>query len=232
MNSMATVSLSTLVADLKQIFADRLDAVVAYGQARNGLQPVLALVRSLEFDDLNTCAARLRAWHKAGAATPLFLTTSDFERSLDAFPIEYGEIIASHQVLEGRDPFEGLSIRPEDLRRACEVQAKSHLLHVREDYIEAAGHLPHVDALVRDSAPGFVALLRHLARLERTDLDRVGSLAEFAHRRIGLDRQVVDNLSALADGDTISAVDAVRVFPEYLRNLERLVEFVDGWRPV
>ncbi len=51
------------------------------------------------------------------------------------------------------------------------MQVKSHLLHVREDYIEAAGRLPEIEALVRESAPGFVALLRHLARLERRRAD-------------------------------------------------------------
>ena len=227
---MASAVLHALVDDLRQIFSDRLDAVVAYGPT-HGPQPVLALVRTLGIDDLNACGARLRGWHKAGAATPLILTTIDFERSLDAFPIEYGEILVSHRVLYGRDPFDGLSIRPEDLRRACEVQAKSHLLHVREDYIEAAGRLPDIEAVVRDSAPGFVALIRHLARLESPSVDGVADVANFAHRRIGLDRHVVDDLRALADGDNLAGVDAVRVFPAYLKNLERLVEFVDGWRP-
>jgi hypothetical protein len=228
---MSSAVLQALVDDLRQIFSDRLDAVVAYGQRRQGPQPILALVRTLGIDDLNACASRLRGWHKAGVATPLVLTTVDFERSLDAFPIEYGEILASHHVLHGRDPFEGLSIRPEDLRRACEVQAKSHLLHVREDYIEAAGRPSDIEALVRESAPGFVALLRNLARLENASADVPVAVGAFAHQRMGLDRHVVDDLIAFAEGDTFAAVDALRVFPDYLKNLERLVAFVDEWRP-
>jgi hypothetical protein len=227
---MSSAVLQALVDDLRQIFSDRLDAVVAYGQRRQSPQPILALVRTLGIDDLNACASRLRGWHKAGVATPLILTTIDFQRSLDAFPIEYGEILASHSVLHGRDPFEAMSIRADDLRRACEVQAKSHLLHVREDYIEAAGRLTDIEALVRDSAPGFIALLRHLARLESASAVGGAEVADFAHRRIGLDRHVVDDLRALGEGDDLGGVDAVRLFPAYLKNLERLVEFVDGWR--
>jgi len=226
---MPSAALVSLVADLRQIFGERLDAVVRYGW-RTAPQPVLVLVRTLEIDDLNACAARVRSWHKAEIATPLMLTSSDFERSLDAFPIEYGDIIASHEVIDGRNPFTGLSIRPEDLRRACEVQVKSHLLHVREDYLEAAGHPGHIDSLVRDSAAGFIAVLRHLARLDGTTVDRAADVARFAHQRIGLDQHIVDNLGALASDDGPSAVDAIRVFPAYLKNLERLAEFVDRWR--
>jgi hypothetical protein len=226
---MASATLQPVVDELRQIFADRLHAVVTYGWQRQGPQPLLAIVRSLGFDDLNACAARLRGWHRAGAATPLILTSADFARSLDAFPIEYGDIIASHQVIAGRDPFDGLSIRPEDLRRACEVQVKSHLLHLREDYIEAAGRVHDIEALVRESAPGFIALLRHLARLEQAGTGQATDITATA-TRIGLDRHVVDSLNTIAEGDTLSAVDAVRLFPAYLENMERLADSVDRWR--
>jgi hypothetical protein len=218
-----------LVDDLRLIFGDRLDAVVAYGGQRQGPRPALVLVRTLDVDDLNACAGRLRGWRKAGLATPLVLTTADFERSLDAFPIEYGDIIASHEVVDGRDPFTGLAIRSDDLRRACEVQAKSHLLHVREDYVEAEGRLPDIEELVRESAPGFVALLRNLARLDGGAADASAGIVAFA-QRMGLDRHVLDSLIAIADGDSLSAVDAVRLFPDYLKNIERLAEVIDRWR--
>ena len=52
------------------------------------------------------------------------------------FPSSTARFSHSHDVVFGKDPFDGLSIRREDLRRACEVQVKSHLLHLREDYLE------------------------------------------------------------------------------------------------
>ena len=227
---MTSAAFRQLVDDLQQIFADRLDAIVAYGWQRQGPRPVLVLVQTLEVDDLDHCARRLRGWTKAGLATPLVLTRADFERSLDAFPIEYGDILASHEVVHGRNPFEGLSIRPDDLRRACEVQVKSHLLHLRENYIEAEGRLPEIEDLVRESAPGFVTLLRHLARLGGAAEDTPRGIAQFAHDHMGLDREVLDDLMAIAHGDGLSAVDAVRIFPSYLKNIERLAEMVDRWR--
>ena len=70
----------------------------------------------------------------------------EFARSLDAFPVEFGEIIDTHETLFGDDPFAGLSVAPADLRRACEGQTRSLLLHLREDYMEAAGDGRAIDA--------------------------------------------------------------------------------------
>ena len=72
------------------------------------------------------------------SATPLLLAAHEFGRSLDAFPFEFGAILADHVVVSGSDPFDGPPRRPADLRRACEVQARSHLLHLREGFSKRA----------------------------------------------------------------------------------------------
>ena len=224
-----TATLKPVADDLRRIFGDRLEALVAYGWRQSGAVPSLALVASLGLDDLNACGARNATWARAGAATPLLLTRGDFARSLDAFPVEYGEIIDSHEVVVGASPFAGLDIRPDDLRRACEVQAKSHLIHLREDYIQAAGRPADVEALVRDSAPGFAALIRHLARLDRAPAHTVADLGRYATTNIGLDAHAVGDLLAFAEAENMPSIDATKLFPSYLMCMERLAEFVDQW---
>ena len=96
----------------------------------------LAVVDSMTSDDLRACAVRVGAWHEAGLATPLLIADHEFEQSLDAFPLEFGAILSDHSVVAGANPFESLTVDPADLRRACEVQARSHLLHLREGYLE------------------------------------------------------------------------------------------------
>jgi hypothetical protein len=221
--------LRPLIADLQRIFAGRLDAVVAYGWRRHDVVPTLALVRSLLLDDLNACAERSAAWRRSGAATPLLLTHADFVRSLDAFPVEYGEILEHHEVVFGSDPFEGLSIKPEDRRRACEVQVKSHLLHLREDYVEGGGRRGEIDSLVRESAPGFTAMLRQLARLDGAPAEATTDLVAYARDRVRLDGHLVGELLAISDADGLLPFDTVRVFPAYLAAMERLADFVDQW---
>jgi hypothetical protein len=229
MVSARNAALTAVAHDLQRIFGNRLEALVGYGWRTSGLAPSLALVHSLDLEDLSACAARNSAWERVGAATPLLLTRADFARSLDAFPIEYGEIIDSHEVVVGANPFVDLAIRPDDLRRACEVQAKSHLLHLREDYIQAGGRPADIQELVRDSAPGFRTLLRHLARLDDAPATTAIDLAHYATGRIGLDGRTVDDLLSFADADLMPAVDATRLFPSYLTCMERLAAFVDRW---
>jgi hypothetical protein len=219
-----------VLEDLQQIFRDRLDAIVAYGWRNHAPVPSLVLVRSLTPEDLTACAGRVSSWQRVGAATPLLLTSRDFARSLDAFPIEYGEIMAMHYVVFGHDPFDGLSIRDDDLRRACEVQVKSHLLHLREEFLESGGRPAAVNDFVRESAPAFAALLRNLARLDRAPATTTADLVDYSTRRAGLDQRVVSDVLSLDESSSMPAVDAPKLFPAYLAAMERLADFVDKWR--
>jgi hypothetical protein len=223
-------ALQRLVDDLRQVFGSRLEAVLAYGWRPAGRIPNLALVSSLSFDDLTVCATHSAAWHRSGCGTPLLMTPREFARSLDAFPIEYGEILATAEVVYGSHPFAELAIAREDMRRACEVQVKSHLLHLREDYVECGGRPRDVASLVRDSAPAFVALLRHLARLDDVTPQTDAELIAHSERRAGLEPRLVGDLVALASTDPAGSVDAGRLFPAYLHSVEQLAEFVDLWR--
>lgn len=222
--------LAVALHDLQHIFGGRLHAFVAYGDPDATPASSLALVQSITAADLAACAARASAWHRAGCATPLLLTTDEFAGSLDAFPIEYGAILDMHRVLYGADPFAGLTIRDEDLRRAVEVQVKSLLVHLRENYIESRGRASDVTGLVVDSAPALAELLRRIARLDDVVCHTGAELANYAAGRPRLDPRVVSDVLALARNSSASGVDAVKLYPEYLAAVESLWRFVDRWR--
>lgn len=225
METMATPDV--LVTDLREIFGERLRCVVAYGDGT----PVhtLALVEELSVEDLDACARRARRWRADGCAIPLVLGTREFARSLDAFPLEFGAIIAHHRVLYGHDPFEGLEVAPDDLRRACEVEVKGHLLHLREAYMEAGGAPARIAELVEASAPALRTLLENVSRLEGQPRTDAASLTAHVGARLGAEHErafagVLASLeSPLARGD------AARLFPAYLRATEALADYVDGW---
>jgi hypothetical protein len=222
--------LAAALHDLQHIFGERLLALLAYGQANANPAPSLALVRAITAQDLDHCAARAASWHRAGCATPLLLTRDEFAGSLDAFPIEYGEILETHRVVFGADPFAGLAIRPEDFRRACEVQVKSHLLHLRENYIECRGRQSHVTALVAEAAPAFALILRRLARLDGMPAETHADLSAYAAKRPGLDARTVGAVLALSGNHQAAGVDAIRIYPAYLAAVEQLWHFIDGWK--
>src|SRR6476619_3805549 len=111
--------------DLRTIFAGRMQSLVVYGASdpHDGPVATLAVVDSVTAGDLRHCAERVVLWHSRGLATPLLLEADEFGRSLDAFPFEFGAILADHELVSGANPFAGLTVDAADLRRACEVQA-------------------------------------------------------------------------------------------------------------
>ena len=223
-----------LVTDLQGVFGDRLRSVVAYGPHIEGhaATPLtcLALVSSLGLSDLEACARHSARWHRNRIATPLVLSDTELRTSLDAFPLEYGEIIRAHQRVFGSDPFDGVVIAPADLRRACEAQIKSHLVHLREGFIEAGGEPSAIASLVADSAPGFTALLRHVAWLNGSAAKgRLDATREGAHEA-GISDDVVAGLLALEQQPAMRTSDPARLFPDYVAAVEQLARAVDAWR--
>jgi hypothetical protein len=234
--------LSILQRDLRSIFGDRLESLVAYG-APEGRPPQheethgastrrvhsLAIVETLSEADLRHCGSHLAGWHDAGCATPVFLASHEFERALDTFPREFGAILTDHVLVAGRNPFEGLRVDPADLRRACEVQARSHLLHLREGYVETRGNGDALAVLIVRSAPPFAALLKSVAALEADAPRDRAAAARHLERVLQVDPGSISAVAALVDATEVSAAEAVRIFGPYLAAVERLVKYVDGW---
>jgi hypothetical protein len=242
-----------LERDLRGIFGSRLQTLAIYGQRAVGRAAhddhgaaghsphpparTLAIVEAVTRDDLRAAAARVAAWHDSGLATPLLLEAREFAQSLDAFPLEFGAILADHVVVSGNDPFGSLSVDAADLRRAVEVQARSHLLHLREGYLETRGRADALSLLILHSAPSLAALVTSIARLEhRADIDAAAA-ARHVERVVGAadgdaaaQNGAISRVVALAGARDLASAAADELFAPYLEAIERIVGYVDGWR--
>ena len=241
-------SVRTLERELRDVFGSRLQSLVIYGQRAAGhdnhdagahshaphgddVPPMrtLAIVDALTAADLRACAGRIEGWHGAGLATPLLIAAHEFERSLDAFPLEFGAILADHAVVAGANPFAALAVDPADLRRACEVQARSHLLHLREGYLETRGRGDALAVLIVRSAAAFSALVTSIARLEGHAVDDAGSAARHVERILGTGNSAVGEVVKLSSAHDIPSAEGERLFAPYLDAVTRIVGYVDGW---
>ena len=235
-------AVQTLERELREVFGNRLQSLVVYGQrtvhnhdahdAHGHAAPparTLAVVDSMTADDLRACAARVEAWHAGGLATPLLFAAHEFEQSLDAFPLEFGAILADHAVVAGANPFASLAVDPADVRRACEVQARSHLLHLREGFLETRGRGDALAVLIVQSAAAFAALVTSIARLEGHATDDIPSAARHVERILGTPDSAVAEVTTLVRARDITSADAERIFAPYLDAVDRIVRYVDGW---
>ena len=241
-----------LERDLRGIFGSRLQSLAIYGaratvhDAHHDHDPhahatppptrTLAVVESMTRDDLRAAATRVDAWHDAGLATPLLLAAREFSQSLDAFPLEFGAILADHQVVSGDNPFASLAVDPADVRRAIEVQARSHLLHLREGFLETRGRSDALSVLILQSAPAFAALVTSLARLEGKSDGDAASAARHVERLVGKsapagasEHGAISDVVKLAPARDLASAAADELFAPYLDAVERIVAYVDGW---
>jgi hypothetical protein len=224
-------ALGGLAADLGRTFGPRLLAVAAYGLHVPAPAPRLvhsiALVERLTFHDLAECAPLASGWRRASLAVPLILEREEFLRTLDVFPLEYGDIVAHHVLVAGSDLFAGARVAPDDVRRACEMAAKSHLIHLREGFLEAGGDPQTIGRLISASAPPFRALLANIARLAD---DHDADVAATAERQIGIPASVVREVLAAGAGNTSTIAEPTSLLSRYIDAAERVWEFVDTWR--
>lgn len=222
-----------LVGDLQRIFGTRLRTVVAYGlrtRTDGGPLHTLVLVERVTFEDLAACLPSAPGWGRVGLAVPLLLSAEEFTRTLDVFPLEYGDIIAEHIVLHGMPPFGATGVLDTDVRRACEAQAKSHLIHLREGFLESGGDSRHLAGLVAASAGAFRSLLRHIARLE-TGLAPASTeaLAGAAETTLGIPAALVREVLSSPESGTAIA-DPTALLARYIAAAEQIWLHVDGWK--
>jgi hypothetical protein len=105
----------TLAAQLRDVFGDRLRMVAGFGHAAH----TVALADSVTASDLDKCASFCPSWKKAGLPPPLVMEVDELSRALDAFPLEFSEILATRTLIAGADLLAALKVPIEDLRRAA-----------------------------------------------------------------------------------------------------------------
>jgi hypothetical protein len=190
----------------------------------------VAVIDDLSAADLDRLAALAGSWEKRSLAIPLIVSPGELARSLDAFPLEFAQILARHVIVFGREVFEGLSVERGDLRRACEAQVKSHLLHLREGYLQAGADARKVADLVAASATPLRALLINIARLHGVEVHSPEALLQFLDSRLNLATGGLRPVVLLGTrSSAFRAPDLADAFPPYLLAVERLARLVDEW---
>ncbi|HOC18743.1 MAG TPA: hypothetical protein PKK95_10765 [Vicinamibacterales bacterium] len=222
-------AVSRLRGDLSQVLGERLHSLVVYEAAAGDDHVVhaLAVIEAFTPDDLARLAPAAAGWAAAGLAVPLVFGRAELVRSLDAFPLEFSQILARHEVVAGEPLLEGLSVRREDLRRACEAQARSHLVHLREGYLEAGGSPKEVAALVEGSLASLRALLVSVARLHGANPRTPDEIAAFLAEGLPASAAGLRPLVTHPAGQPLPLSEAEHVFPGYVVAIEQLARTLD-----
>ncbi len=242
---MATMTLDQVTTQLQGAYGAALRAVVLYGSAARapttvaprGGYDLLVVVDDLGMEELRRVAPTTRAWTEAGNPPPLTLTMLEWRGSSDVFPMEYADVLASHRVLAGTLPLDGISVDAADLRRQLEQQTLGALLQLRGAILSSGNDAKRLLALLEASRSTMLVLFRTLARLHGAAAPSdPTALAEWAGQAAGFDAAPFARVVAhAATGDgtarrvALAPGDAPTVLAGYLVGLERLVGHVNAF---
>jgi hypothetical protein len=237
---MAKMTLEELVAQLRAAFGAELRSVVLYGSAASGEHipqrsdyNVLVLVDALDVARLDAVAAVVRAWSEAGNPPPFTLTTEEWRRSADIFPMEYSDIQERHRVLHGASPFDGVRVAPVDLRRQLESEAMGKLLHLRQGVLAAGGDGKRQLELLEASKSTIMVLFRAIIRLHgQTPPADTVELCREVGRLAGFDPEPFSRVVRHVRGEAkVKPGDAGSLLTEYVRGVQQLVTHLDRYTP-
>lgn len=233
---MAKLTLDELVTQLKQAFGDDLTSVVLYGSAAGGEHNpkrsdhnVLVIVRNVPMSAARALSATARAWADAGNPPPLVMTAEEWRESTDIFPMEYADILDRNRVLYGTAPFDGITIRPEDLRLQLEHEAMGKLLKLRQSVLATASDDKRLIELMAASASTIMVIFRAVCRLhgvtpERDNVALVNQVSKLAQ----LDPEPFQKAVRVARGESaVPPAEAMATVGGYVTGMERLVSHLD-----
>ena len=217
---MARMTLETFAARVAAALGPRLVTLVLYGSAAREPSADPATMNTLlivtdDSDFLGPLATVMKDWSAAGHPPPIIMTEREWRQSADAFPIEYEDIRDAHRILVGRDPWTGVTVRREHVRRQLEHELMGKLVHLRQAYVADWNHPRRLAEVVRGTRAGFLTMLRAVLRLAGRTPPPADSSA--------LVRDAAALIGFAPDGLTEPAayLQAVTRTAEYLNRMER-----------
>jgi predicted nucleotidyltransferase len=235
----STLTVEQLADAVARALGERLVAFLLYGSTARGTHvPQRSDVNTLLICDavderlFEVLAPTIRDWTRVGHPAPLIFTESEWRESATAFAIEYEEVREAHRLLAGKDPWQGITVRREDLRRQLEHELMGKLVRLRQAYGTLWSEPKRLGSVIVASAPGFFTMLRTVLRLSGEAVPvRPAQLLGAAAAVIGFS---TDGLGPLVQhvegGPALRLGRGDQLMPAYLAALARTAQYVTQLR--
>ena len=168
-------------------------------------------------------------WRKKKVATPLFMTKSYIESSLDSFPIEFINIKNKYVLVYGEDILKDITFDANHLRLQCEREIKGKLLLLREGFLETEGKQRRIKELIKASITAFISIFNGLLYFKGIEIPPTRrEIIQSVANEITIDSEIfMKCLDIKDDKKDFSSSEMKDLFKAYLIEVRKLWEFVD-----
>ncbi len=227
---------SEITDDYKGIFADDLVSLILYGSGASheyipGKSDLnfLIVVSEDAIDRLESVIDIVARWNKRNVATPLFMTRSYIESSLDSYPLEFLNMQKNHKLIYGTDLLEDLSFQPSHIRLQCEREIKGKLLLLREKFLETKGKPRGIQELIKTSITAFISIFSGMLYLKGVEVPaKKEDIIKAASGEFSIDRDIFIKCLATKKSERgMSSSEIKDLFNSYLVEARRLWAIVD-----
>ena len=222
-------NLDNFTTQIQQIYGEQLISVVLYGSAASGEfvtnhsnLNVLVVLKNADLPALKKASALIRKFHML---TPLFLTENDILLSAHIFPIEFLDMKENHQILYGKDIFEGMTIDTKNLKFQCEYELKNKLINLRQWYLKTHKDSRALNSLLLKAFTSSVHVLRNVIRIKNKE---AAYLKEEAINEIAAEFAFAPDiwqkiLSHKLKKTKLTLQETDELFIQFVRDLEKIV---------
>ncbi|MCH8928731.1 MAG: hypothetical protein IIB39_08460 [Candidatus Marinimicrobia bacterium] len=222
---------------IKSIFGAELLSIYLYGSAARdeyiqGKSDInfLVIIQSDGLTNLSEVWEYLPRLRKLGIATPLVLTRSYVDSSLDTFPLEFLNMMEANSLIYGEAVLEELEINNDHLRLQIERELKSKLLSLRQGYMETLGSRDGLENLISISLTAFTAIFRGTLYIKNVDTDKGDSLKVFKliedtfKLRKGVFKDLYDVKMEVSKMNTAELISLTEEYMEAVRTIFKRVD--------
>ncbi len=224
------------ITDYQNAYGDDLLGIILYGSgARGEYIPkksdinFMVILSENGINNLGKAMPVVSKWHKRRVSTPLFLTKTYIESSLDTFPIEFLNFKIAYRLVYGEDVLGALAFDKKFVRLQAERELKGKLLQLRENFLETEGNKHDVQSLISRSLPTFFSLFQSILFLQdKEPVSQKEQILTAVSQETGLNKELFVELIAIKEGrKKLTKHEAIPVMQRYIEEIRKLSIYVD-----
>ena len=225
-----------ITKDFKTIFEDALISIMLYGSgAGSDFNPhtsdlnFLIILSEEAIDNLDWTFETISRWSKRNVATPLFMTQSYIQSSLDSYPLEFLNMKKNYILVYGKDILKDISLEDHYLRLQCEREIKGKLLLLRKGYLETEGKHKRIKELIKTSIIAFISIFNGLLYLKGIEIPSTRrKIIESVAKEIPINQDIFMKCLDIKQGKAqFSSSEIKDLFTAYMVEVRKLWEVVD-----